>query len=161
MKIIIILTAIFFQVNIAVAQEKKEFDFVITIDDDFHPIYSPSLYTLDKNGIKTIYEISYHPGCLSMSIEDYKKIMSANEEIHLKFDHYKTLLGGNTHIYNYDLSVGKFWFKECTFVILKMYNLDKKKYRKKYPPLSEDKNYNFVFESSEFNTVPIKIKEKK
>ena len=42
-----------------------------------------------------------------------------------------------------------------------MYNLDKKKYRKTYPPLSEDKNYNFVFESSEFNTVPIKIKEKK
>ena len=160
MKRLSLLLLFFSSVIIAIAQEKKDFDFVITIDDDFHPIYSPSLYTLDKNGIKTIYEISYHPGCLSMSIEDYKKIMSANEEIHLKFDHYK-ILGGNTHIYKYDFSVGKFWFQECGYVVLKMYNLDIKKYRKKFPPLSEDKNYNFIFLSSEYDSVPIKTKEKK
>ena len=160
MKIIIILTAIFFQVNIAVAQEKKEFDFVITIDDDFHPLYRLSLYTLGKNGSKENYEISYHPGCLSITNEDYEKIISTNNEIHLKFDHC-VFSDGKSHTYNYDIPISKSWFKECTFVILKMYNLDEKKYRKKYPPLSEDKNYNFVFESSEFNTVPIKIKEKK
>ena len=58
-------------------------------------------------------------------------------------------------IYNYEIEIGKNWFEQ-TFVILKIYNLDKKKYKKRLAPLSKDKKYTFDLETSEGQMIRVR-----
>lgn len=143
MKRIIILLISCFSVLFAIAQERKEFDFTFTVDEEESktlcaPLY---IYLQKDNGEKTNIEFDYCPGRLSLNIDDYKKIQSFDGKMGLSFG-YDSFEDGKIRNYSYDIPLCKQLF-ECVFVIVKIYNLHKEKYKKLYPPLDDGKNYNY------------------
>ena len=150
MKRLSLLLLFFSSVIIAIAQERKELDFVIVVDDEFGGIATPLHISLKKdNGETENINFNYHPGCLSLDMDDYNKLKTFAGKIELHFGWYKHMNGETRH-YFYDIPFDPFEKKlfEASFVVIKIYNLDDKKYKKLYYPL-EGKNYNFSLYTSE------------
>ncbi len=137
--------------QVSIAQENfKNFDFIVCVDEEIATSISRPVIIakLGKNLLKDI-DLSYHPGNLSMSLDDYNVIFSDQDiNLTLQFDYYQYPSFGNQKIYNYIVEIDKKLF-EKKFVVLKIYNLDKKKYKKIKEPLSKDKNYTFDLETSD------------
>lgn len=139
---------IVFSFQNSLSQETKEFDFIVSIDEEIvKTLYKPTL--VEKNGsniVRTV-SVSYHPGNISLNANDFDNLFSGQDnKVYLKFD-YNEYINGNQEIYNYEIEVGKNWFEQ-KYVILRIYNLDKKKYRKRLEPLSKDQNYTFELDTS-------------
>jgi hypothetical protein len=140
------------------AQEnRKSFDFIVCVDEEIATsLTRPVIIAKQGTNVLKRIDISYHAGNLSLSSEDYNMIFSEQEiTLFLQFDYYQYSSKGKQEIYNYEIEIGKNWF-EKTFVILKIYNLDKRKYRKKLDPLSKDKNYTFDLEISDGQMIRIR-----
>lgn len=143
MKRLSLLLLFFSSVIIAIAQERKDFDFVIVVDEEFGTMTTPLHISLKKdNGETENINFYYHPGCLSLDINDYNKLKSFDGKIELHFGWYKHM-----SYYSYDIPIDKQLFKG-SYVVIKIYNLDDKKYKKMYYPF-EGKNYNFSLYTSE------------
>ena len=140
-----------FVYQIGIAQEnKKSFDYIICIDDEIATSLAQTMIIAKQgtNVVKKI-DITYHPGDLSISPEDYDFISSKQGiKLFLQFDHYQYSSRGKQRFYSYEIEMGKIWFKN-TFLILKIYNLDKFKYRHLLEPLSKDQNYTYELDTSE------------
>ena len=140
------------------SQEVKNINFIIVIDEE---IVNNSLgikFTItSKDGssreIETI--TGYYPGNISLKKSDYDDLISDETQSVILKLHYDPYINGNPYDYTYEIEAGKNWFKRM-FVILKIYNLDKKKYRKRFDPLSKDKNYTFELNTSEGQMLRIK-----
>ncbi len=140
-----------FAYQISMAQEnRKSFDFIVCVDEEIATsLTKPVIIAKQGTNVLKRIDISYHAGNLSWSSEDYNMLFSEQEiTLFLQFDYYQYSSKGKQEIYNYEIEIGKNWF-EMTFAILKIYNLDKKKYEKRLDPLSKDKNYTFDLENSE------------
>ena len=140
------------------AQEnRKNFDFIVCVDEEIATSLSrPVIIAKQGTNVLKRIDVSYHPGNLSLGSEDYNTIFSEQEiTLFLQFDYYQYSSKGQQTVYNYEIELGKNWFEQ-TFVILKIYNLDKRKYRKKLDPLSKDKNYNFDLETSQGQMIRIR-----
>lgn len=147
-----------FVYQFSMAQEnRKSFDFIISVDEEIATSLSrPVIIAKQSTNVLKRIDISYHAGNLSLSSEDYNMIFSEQEiTLFLQFDYYQYSSKGKQEIYNYEIEIGKNWFEQ-TFVILKIYNLDKKKYRKRFDPLSKDKNYTFELNTSQGQMLRIK-----
>lgn len=147
-----------FVYQVSMAQEnRKSFDFIVCVDEEIATSLTKPVI-IAKQGMNVLkrIDISYHAGNLSLSSEDYNMLFSEQEiTLFLQFDYYQYSSKGKQEIYNYEIEIGKNWF-EKTFVILKIYNLDKKKYKKRLDPLSKDKNYTFDLETSEGQMIRIR-----
>lgn len=148
MKNIIILFMIVFSFQNSLSQETKEFDFIVSIDEEIvKTLYKSTLVVKNGNNIVSTFSLSYHPGNISLNAKDFDDLFfSQDNKVYLKFDYYE-YINGNQEIYNYEIEVGKNWFEQ-QYVILKIYNLDKKKYKKWFKPLSKDQNYTFELDTS-------------
>lgn len=147
-----------FVYQVSMAQEnRKSFDFIVCVDEEIATsLTRPVIIAKQGANVLKRIDISYHAGNLSLSSEDYNMIFSEQEiTLFLQFDYYQYSSKGKQETYNYEIEIGKNWF-ERTFVILKIYNLDKKKYRKRFDPLSKDKNYTFELSTSEGQMLRIK-----
>ncbi|MCH7411868.1 hypothetical protein MM213_00095 [Belliella sp. R4-6] len=147
-----------FVYQVSMAQEnRKSFDFIVCVDEEIATsLTKPVIIAKQGTNVLKRIDISYHAGNLSLSSEDYNMLFSEQEiTLFLQFDYYQYSSKGKQEIYNYEIEIGKNWF-EKTFVILKIYNLDKKKYKKRLYPLSKDKNYTFDLETSEGQMIRIR-----
>lgn len=147
-----------FVYQVSMAQEnRKSFDFIVCVDEEIATsLTKPVIIAKQGTNVLKRIDISYHAGNLSLSSEDYNMLFSEQEiTLFLQFDYYQYSSKGKQEIYNYEIEIGKNWF-EKTFVILKIYNLDKKKYKKRLDPLSKDKNYTFDLETSEGQMIRIR-----
>lgn len=145
-KYIFLLFLFFSSIPSTFSQEKKEMDFVIIVDDDLGIMSAPSIiYMKNVKGEKTNIDFDYHPGCLSINMDDYNKLKKFDGKIELHFGWYKHKEGETRH-YFYDIPFDKLLF-ERRYVIIKIYNTDDKRYKKMYYPL-EGKNYNYYLETS-------------
>ena len=144
--------------QISMAQEnRKNFDFIVCVDGEIVTSLTKPVIIVKQgmNVLKRI-DINYYAGNLSLSSEDYNLILSEQEiTLFLQFDYYQYSSKGKQEIYNYEIEIGKNWFEQ-TFVILKIYNLDKKKYKKRLTPLSKDKKYTFDLETSEGQMIRVR-----
>ena len=150
MKRISLLLLFLSYVIFAIAQGKKDLDFVIVVDEEFGSMVAPLHISLKKdNGETENIKFSYHPGCLSLNMDDYNKLKTFAGKIELHFGWYKHMNGETRH-YFYDIPFDPFEKKlfEASYVVIKIYNLDNKKYKKLYYPF-EGKNYNFSLYTSE------------
>jgi len=126
---------------------RKSFDFIIVIDDNIvvGSIASMQIELVSGRG-KEVIAASYYPGNLSFAEGDYGKLMSdSTRAINLKFTNYE-YTGQNQITYNYDIELKKEWLRGY-FNILRIYDLDKKKYKAKYNPSGIGKNYAYEIES--------------
>ncbi len=147
-----------FVYQVSIAQEKiKSFDIIIFVDEEIVTSLSkPVIIAKEGKSVLKRIDISYHVGNLSLSAEDYYMIFSNQEKtLFIQFDYYQYSSKGKQQVYNYEIEIGKNWLKQ-TFVVLKIYNLDKKKYKKRFAPLSKDKNYTFELSTSEGQMLRIK-----
>lgn len=147
---------IIYQISIA-QQNRKNIDFIISIDEEIVKTLSkPIIIAKQNNNIFKKIDFNYYPGNLSLNYEDYNTIFSEQGiTLFLQFDYYQYSLKGKQQIYNYEIEIGKNWFEE-SFIILKIYNLDKNKYQKILDPLSKDKNYTFDLETSHGQMIRIR-----
>ncbi len=147
-----------FVYQVSIAQEKiKSIDIIIFVDEEIVTSLSkPVIIAKEGKSVLKRIDISYHVGNLSLSAEDYYMIFSNQEKtLFIQFDYYQYSSKGKQEVYNYEIEIGKNWLKQ-TFVVLKIYNLDKKKYKKRFAPLSKDKNYTFELSTSEGQMLRIK-----
>lgn len=127
--------------------EKKSLDLIIVIDENIAvgSIVSLQIERVTASG-KAIIAANYYPGSLTLAEADYGKLMSdSTRAINLKFTHYE-YVGQNQTDYDYDIELKKEWLKDY-FNILRIYDLDKTKYKGKYSPSGVDKNYAYEIES--------------
>ncbi|SFC85398.1 hypothetical protein SAMN05421747_1393 [Parapedobacter composti] len=122
----------------------KGSDFIITIDGDIvKTIYRPEIVILDSGtGVKSV-PISYHPGALSLAKNDRDHLLSLDDSIKLllKFEYNEYTTRGNQKVLNYEIEIGKEWLEQA-YMILHIYNTDKKPYKGKLKPIP-GKNYTF------------------
>lgn len=126
-------------------QYNKELDFVIVIDEN---VWITSTYfqiVMNKTSGSDTIKASYHPGSLSIMQSDYDKLLSEEaKSIYLKFVYYDHGVK-KQKTYNYEIELKKPWLQDY-FNVLRIYNLDNKKY-KKLSAIAEGKNYTYELES--------------
>lgn len=145
---------------ISINQEnRKSLNFIITIDKEVvTTLANPSIVVKRDNKTLRKIDVCYYPGNLSMEYKDYNMIFSEQApSLYLLFNYYQYSSNAHQEVYNYEIEIGKNWLEE-SFVILKMYNLNKKEYRKRLYPLSKDKNYTFDLETSSGQAIRIRKK---
>lgn len=108
--------------------QKKALDFIIVIDEN---IAIGSISRLNIKAInankENILEANYYPGNLSLELSDYNKLLSEDvKTIYLDFN-YNEYIDGEQHVYHYQIELKKDWLRDY-FNILRVYNLNKKKY---------------------------------
>ncbi len=124
------------------SQENSNFDFIVLVDDVIvTSLNNPKLVIRKENELLSKIDITFKPGDLSLKTVEYNLIKSTNDDLYLKFDYYD-YSSGKQKIYNYDIKIGKNWF-EKSYIILRVYNTDKKKYKKIFNPI---KGTNYTFE---------------
>lgn len=133
------------------SQEVKNSNFIIVIDEEIvtNSLGIKLLVTSKDGNSREIEPITgYYPGNISLKKSDYDDLISDETQsviLKLRYDPY---INGKSYDYTYEIEAGKNWFNDM-FFILKIYNLDKKKYRKRFDPLSKDKNYTFELSTSD------------
>lgn len=140
------------------SQEVKDINFIIVIDEEIvaNSLDIKLLITYKDESSREIKTTTgYYPGNISLKKSDYDDFISDETQSVILKLHYDPYINGKPYDYTYEIEAGKNWFKQ-TFFILKIYNLDKKKYRKRFDPLSKDKNYTFELNTSEGQMLRIK-----
>lgn len=126
----LLLILVFLLGQVASAQDsKRACNFIIAVDEDIALALANSTIILSQgnNNLRTIH-FNYYPGNLSMNQTDYNEIMQFKGTILLKFDYYE-YLKGQQKVMNYEIEMAKIWFEQ-PYLILNIYNTNKKKYRK-------------------------------
>ena len=96
-----------------------------------------------EDGSEEIINIDYSPGSLSINNTDFDKLQSSRvKSFKLKFNYTEICKNDNID-YSYEIELKKGWIKHYYFV-LKIYNTDKKKYKKLFNPIL-DKNYTYEY----------------
>lgn len=144
-----------------VAQETKRFDFIIMVDEDIWTTpTTPKMITKDSKGnVIATFDIDYHAGNLSINELDYHKLLSDKISSVNMLLKYSKVCDDETYYYNYEIEFKREWLKNY-FFILKIYNTDRKNYRKIYKPL-EGKKYTFEYDSSNGQMLRVTKKKRK
>ncbi|SEW53943.1 hypothetical protein [Chitinophaga arvensicola] len=140
-------------------QVKKNLDLIIVIDEEI------SVGSLAQVHIKAVsatqeyvIKAGYYPGNLSMELSDYDRLMSEDiKTILLLFDHYE-YSGGESEMTNFEIKLEKSWLLH-RFNILRIYNLEKKKYAKLFFAPKSGKTYVFEMDTSEGSSRLIRKKQ--
>jgi len=142
MKNILLVLFLAFLTTYTYGQDKSNFDFIIVIDETIvTSLSNPKLLIRKENELLSNIDISFKPGGLSLKTADYNSIVNSNNDLYLKFDYYD-YSRDKQKVYNYDIKIGKNWF-EKSYLILRIYNTTKKKYKQKLTPI---KGTNYAFE---------------
>jgi hypothetical protein len=142
--ITILLVALVGNVKSYCQENSKGVNFVITVDDNVvvGSIANLRLIASDADGKRKIIDIAYIPGELSIKNVDMGELLSSKlNTVLLAFDYYE-FCNGKQIIHNYEIEIEKKWFN-FSYMVLRVYNLDKKKYRKIFYPL---KGCNYTYE---------------
>lgn len=150
MKQFVLMIIFMFVFQDSIAQNNlKSFDFIICIDEQIATTLSNPLIIAKCGTEERQIDVNYYAGNLSLSNDDYNYISSRQDiDLFLKFNYYQYSLNGKQKIYNYETIMRKGLFNQM-FVILKIFNMDKKKYRKRFKTISKDKHYIINIDTSE------------
>ncbi|MFA5670408.1 MAG: hypothetical protein WC967_14300 [Balneolaceae bacterium] len=137
-------------------QEKMvDTNFIIMIDDELvlGTIARTSFKIQKNDGSEERIEFFYEPGLLRLSESNFEKINSDTvKSVTMVFSSYRQdsiEVGAD----EYELDFDRRWFFE-RYTVLKLYNLDKKKYKKILYPLDDNRNYTFdVYTSNPMTSI--------
>jgi hypothetical protein len=94
----------------------------------------------------------YSPGRVIIPKQDFESLRAQKQDsLTLAFDYYEQLRDKQC-IHNYKLPFSITWFQEEYF-IMKIYNLKKRKYKRRFLPLDASRNYTFEIISSSGQTL--------
>lgn len=135
----ILLAILFFCSGLSYSQSMQELNVILVVDDVLAVGSIANIQLVGGDNMKAA--ASYYPGRLIYDDSSLSKLVSSNDTISLIFDYYDTS-SGRQLVYNYQLPFSKFWLEQ-DFLIVKIYNSDKRKYRKRFDGLSATRNYAF------------------
>src|SRR5688572_20530742 len=124
-------------------QKEKNINLIIEIDEEIvvGPLSNLKIVLADSNTVINQLEADYYPGNLKLKEADYQNLL-LSKSICLKFDYSESKKGRyDTHNYELNLKNAKL---ENTYNIIRIYNLNKRKYKKHYIPLDGHKDYVFL-----------------
>jgi hypothetical protein len=137
-------------INNAFSQSEKNIDLIITINDQLiigdimHMQIAPSDGVKFKNNT----DAKYHPGRLTLSDSVYNSIPDSGR-VYLMFDYYDNSKS-NVTVSNYKIELQKRWL-ESSYLVLEIFDLNSKKYKGVFYPLSKDQNYTFAIVSPNYH----------
>jgi hypothetical protein len=140
------------------AQEERKMTFVLMINEAL-PVASiaRSQIILD-NGTKV--SVGYIPGALIFSESNYQQLLEAkSDSLILAFDYYE-YEGKKQKVYNFELPFHKGWLNQ-SYMVMKVYNLEKRKYKGVFEPLDKDRNYTFELDYPGGQMLRVRNKVKK
>jgi hypothetical protein len=156
--IIFILVVAFSPMRSYCQKKNKLINFIIVIDDKV-VVGSSQSFQFIVNGNKNknrFFEADYIPGKLSLDKVDFEKLLSSQvKSFFLAFD-YNEFYKGEQIIHNYKIELDKIWL-QYDFIILKVYNLDKRKYQEIFDPI-EGCNYTYEMECPDFSISRVRKK---
>lgn len=155
MRIFISYTVVFFFFTLTYAQDSKEFDLVIVIDDEL--VIAPEGFTIRLESFKDSLSFTpiYHPGSLELTKWQYDKLYSEEFTTMKIIFSYNLKYKKRAKNYFYEINFIKEWL-EYPFTILRIYNLDKGKYRRKYAPVDKDSNFSKVLDFGYYQIIKLK-----
>jgi hypothetical protein len=123
-------------------EEENGFNFIIVVDDNVWLSYTNLKVEIRGADGSVIDKVSgvYYPGNLFFEKEDYEKLMNAETDSMTLIFNYKESQGKKE--YDYELPFFKSWLDHY-FMVMKVYNLDKRKYKGVFEPLDKDRNYTY------------------
>lgn len=127
------------------AQSSMNLDVVILINEKIvlSNMNDLTIEVKKSNGKVITHDIYYHPGSLKLEAKEEDLFGEGIEGTVLKFNFFDV---GKEESIEYIINLEKNWFFDY-YSILHIYNLRCKKYKKRFKPLSEDKNYTFEVDS--------------
>ena len=129
------------------SQTQKNLDLIICIDEEIAvgSISSLNVEIIKGKERKDI-DISYYPGNLSLSQDDYDEMMSAQTDtIFLKF-YYNLVTESGHYLRGYRIELKKEWLHDY-YNILRIYNLDQNKYSKIFNASNGDGSFVYELDS--------------
>ncbi|MCD0465969.1 hypothetical protein [Flavobacterium sp. ENC] len=155
-KIIIICFLLLITKNL-VAQEIKNLSFVLVVNDEIVSIRSKLTFIVTTDISTENLTAIYYPGTLSLNKLDYEKLISpSTKTIYLKY-HDTVYIDGKANYYDFEIEYQKGWLQDL-YNILRIYDLNCKKNRKKFEALSPTKNYTFELTSP--NSTFLRVRKK-
>lgn len=132
-----------------VYSQQKDFNFVISVDNDLRNVYADKFIITDKDNKSETVRINYVQGNLSVEENDYEKLTSENVTNINLIVRYITQCEDNIDSFNYDIEGFKLaWLNKGTHFVLYIYDTTNKKYKEIYDPLP-GKNFTFEYDWSE------------
>ncbi|PKP15184.1 MAG: hypothetical protein CVU07_11070 [Bacteroidetes bacterium HGW-Bacteroidetes-23] len=155
MKKTFLLTITLLKLLVGFTQEQKDYDLIIVIDESVKTSVANLTITVENSeGDFSIFP-RYHAGSLRMSQSIFDKIISEDtKSVKITFmTNY--FFKGKLNQRFYEIPYNKHWLKE-DFNVLTIYNLTKAKYRKKYSPVDQSKNYSFSIDFGWYSILNLK-----
>ena len=153
MRLYLLLMTIFGLYRPGISQPSNNLDIVILVNNELNIYESNMILKFQEDtAINTVSTIiaNYHPGNFSIKQEDFFRLKRANgNTIRLEFLYFENTIRKDK-LYNYEFELKKEWLLG-TYLILRVYNLDIKKYKKIYDPIGVGKNYTFEIDSPDNN----------
>jgi hypothetical protein len=136
-------------------QQRKEFKLIIEIDDQLAVggVTAPKLILTDKrDSVKTL-SAGYDPGTLWVDGNNAVDLIKRAKQIVFSF-YYINPSNSDAGYYTYNIELKKDWITS-SYCVLRVYNLDKRKYKRSYGPLSPTQNYTFSIDFPGYQMMPI------
>ncbi|MFH6988659.1 hypothetical protein ACHRVW_13030 [Flavobacterium collinsii] len=157
MKKIFIMCFLLLSTKNLVAQETKNLSFILVVDDQIVSTQSNLTFIVTSDISTENISAQYYPGTLVLKKLDYEKIISPfTKTIYLKYRN-TVYIDGKSNYYDFEIEYQKSLLQDL-YNILKIYNLNCKKYKKKFEPLSPTKNYTFEITSP--NSTFLRVRKK-
>ena len=152
--LLLLFTICFFK---SYSQKEKGINLIIEIDEKIiaRSLTNLKIILTDSNNIVSQIDADYYVGNLNLKDTDYQNLL-LSKSICLKFD-YTEYNKGKQETHNYELNLKNSGLKSL-YNIIKIYNLNKRKYRKHNVPFDKDKDYVFLLETPNFIYMPFKVK---
>lgn len=130
----------FFVSNVIIGQNvEKKLNLIVVIDQK---IIVEGLYQIKLSSGSKIYTARYEPG--NLIIDDTSNTLSKIDSLPVTLSFYHNVYNkkGLVNDYHYKIPLERVWL-ERSFIVLRIYNTDRKPYKKMYNPL---KGLNYTFE---------------
>ncbi len=112
-----------------------------------------------EGNIINTFNLEYHAGSLNIKASNYRSLSNENASSIDMLLKYSKVCDDEVLDYDYEIDFKRGWLKNY-FFILKIYNTDRKKYRKIYNPLN-GKKYTFEYNSSNGQMLRVTKKKRK
>jgi len=156
MRLLLSLVLVLSSANIY-GQSEKKLDFVLVVDDDIFIQYTKiKLIRYSNNGVEE-FIATYWPGSLSISVEDYKKLINQNTDsisLNIVDDRY---VDGKRKEDHYEIKYKKQWLEDY-FNVLRIYNLSRRNYGKLFAKPRTGKKYVYELDSPSYTFHLIRTK---
>lgn len=128
----------------ASAQNSKDFNFILVVDEAVWISYTSLKIEIRDSTESLTQSVSalYYPGNLSFEQSDYKKLLAAKGDSMTLIVNYKEQKKDKDEYHIFELPFSVSWLDNY-FMVMRVYNLDTKKYKGLFEPLDRERNYTY------------------